>query len=257
MNYIKHENPLLYKAGWAFLGLGIILIVLLPFNNHVVLGINSLIKPLKFAISILIYCWSMAWLLSYYEDKKRILRYSRFAVFVMVFEQSIITVQAFRGKISHFNQTEIVGGILYGLMGVFIVWLTVSTLLITLKFKQKAAAQLSATQKTGIFLGLLFFVIFSFWGGLMSGLNTHTFGGEMGGPGSALTNWSLNHGDLRVAHFFGIHALQVVPMAAFYLDKKFKSASKALFYTQIVAWLYFAFVVFTAVQSLLGRAFMG
>jgi hypothetical protein len=40
----------------------------------------------------------------------------------------------------------------------------------------------------------------------------HTVGAPDGSPGLSVTNWSLRHGDLRISHFLGLHALQFLPL---------------------------------------------
>jgi hypothetical protein len=83
---------------------------------------------------------------------------------------------------------------------------------VALKF-WKTEAKIPAPYLWGIRIGLTIFALASLEGFAMVGYSAHSVGVSDGGPGLPLVNWSTRGGDLRVAHFFGMHALQVMPLA--------------------------------------------
>jgi hypothetical protein len=252
---IRLKNPILFWLGAAHFVVFLLLLAYFPFNKTLVLGINSTIKPMKFALSIGLFSWTMALILQYVEAVRKVKTYSWAAVICLSFEQFAITLQALRGQQSHFNKTDAFGIVLYALMGVFIVTITLWTGFMTYVFIRQKACNMPLAVSLGIKIGLIYCVIFSLFGGYVSGLTGHTVGAADGGAGLPLLNWSRFYGDLRVAHFFGIHSLQIIPLFAFFIEKQLKTdiSIKAVW---LFSMVYLAFVVFTLVQSLRGFAFL-
>ena len=93
------KNKALFWLGSVHLFVFIILFIHSFFNDDLVLGINSMYKPIKFALSIWIYSWTMALILNYVKDIRKVIIYSWVAVIAMSFEQIAITFQACSPKL--------------------------------------------------------------------------------------------------------------------------------------------------------------
>ena len=137
-----------------------------------------------------------------------------------------------------------------------IVWVTIATLIMTIRFIRQKTYAISTPFALSIKIGLILFVIFSFFGGYMSSINSHNVGGQIGEAGLLLLNWSTLFGDLRVAHFFGIHSLQIIPMFGYFISKRQPNDASANQSIWLFSIVYFVFVCFTMWQALMGMAFV-
>ena len=249
------KNKVLFWLGSVHLLVCLILTFYGFFNDVAVLGINSMIKPIKFALSIWIYSWTMALILNYVADVRKVKVYAWVAVVCMSFEQIAITFQAAKGELSHFNHTTTFGMVLFSLMGVFILTITLWTAYITTVFIKQKSYDLPPAVVLSIKIGLIFFVVFSLFGGYISGLEGHTVGSADGSQGLWFLNWSMLYGDLRVAHFFGIHSLQIVPLFGIAVSTYFDN-SKTTKFVKIFALIYSIFIFVTLVQGFFGLPFI-
>jgi len=247
---LKTRNPILYWFGWLTLLGGLICVVMTQVSPTEVLGISAWIKPMKFFLSIWIFSWTMGWILFELHQPKAVYRYTIMVVIVMVIELLIITWQAANGRLSHFNVSTRFYGILFNIMGVAIVTLTIWTFIIGLRFFKLNPADIGSGYLWGIRLGIIFFVIFSLEGGMMAARLAHTVGAADGSEGLPVMNWSKQYGDLRVAHFFGIHSLQLLPLFGFYITR----SSRAMI---VLSGIYFVIVTFLLIQALRGLPLLG
>jgi hypothetical protein len=80
----------------------------------------------------------------------------------------------------------------------------------------------------------------------------HTIGAPDGGPGLPITGWSREHGDLRVPHFIGMHAVQVLPAIAWAIGLVAAGAGRRLAVFAAAAGYYALFAMLLA-QALAGH----
>lgn len=249
-NELLRRNRMLATAGAVFAALFFVLAIVSLLDSTQVLGINRWIKPIKFSVSIAAYLWTMAWLSGHLEGERKRVRVIALVIIVtMVAEIVPIVGQAARGRLSHFNVATPFDGAVFGFMGVMI---ALNTLLngAFLALFLKPRPGLAPGYLWGIRIGLLIFIVFSAEGALMASRLAHSVGVADGGPGLPFVNWSTRGGDLRVAHFFGIHALQALPVTGYLFSR---SGSHAVALTILTGVLYACAAVALLAMALMGK----
>ncbi|MES3016673.1 MAG: hypothetical protein V4721_02795 [Bacteroidota bacterium] len=242
---LKRRNPALYWYGVLNFFLAAVCVVIIALSDSYILGIPAFLKPMKFFISIGVFVWTMGWLVHYLNRPRAERWYTWMVILVFIIESVIIVWQAANGRLSHFNISKPLYLHLFNIMGIAITVLTIWTGYIGFLFFRIKNLQLPNPYLWGIRLGIIFFVVFAFEGFAMAAFLRHTVGAQDGGEGMPITNWSIKYGDLRIAHFFGMHTLQLLPLFGNYIARKTS-------WMLIFALIYLIFVVALLVQALNG-----
>ena len=174
---------------------------------------------MKFMTSITIFLWTVAWFMPDTEPKPRARAVVRWTIAVaMLAEIAMITTQAARGTTSHFNVATMFDNVAFSIMGVGVMFNTAAMVLF-LWIVRRDTPPARAGYIWGIRVGLVMFLLASLQGTLIIGNAAHTVGAPDGGRGLPFVNWSTQYGDLRVAHFAAMHAMQGLPLLGFLLDR--------------------------------------
>ena len=205
-------------------------------DPRVITGAPAWLKPTKFGVSITLYSLTLVWILGFVRGRRRLVNLLGWVVLgTLALELPVIVVQAVRGTTSHFNVATPFDAALWGLMAVAIAVLwganfVVAGLLLFQKFENPAFAwslRLGVVLTiVGMGLGYLMTVPtaqqLAGWqaGGAVTIVGAHTVGLPDGGSGLPLTGWSTQGGDLRIPHFIGLHALQVVPFLGWWVSRR-------------------------------------
>lgn len=257
--WIYQKNPILTIAGWINVGLFLLAFTAYFFDSRTVLGINPWIKPMKFTISIIFFVWTMIFVLAYLENHPvKVQWYSGLIALSMLIEIVLIFFQSYRGTTSHFNIQTPLNILIFNIMGIFILLNTIIVILICIDYYFLKSPHISPEMHRAIFFGLILMLLASFESGFMLSINRHTVGAADGGAGLPFLNWSTQYGDLRVAHFVGLHALQALPILVLLNEKWhfFQQTSAKLGLVNGSAFLILALMVLVLLQALAGMPFI-
>ncbi|MEV5974922.1 hypothetical protein [Streptomyces sp. NPDC051921] len=198
----------------------------LVLDDRILVGAPIWAKPFKFSVSFIAYGLTLAWMLSLLPTARgrRVGWWAGTILTVAsLIEMALITLQVIRGEQSHFNNGTPFDAAVFQVMGatVVVLWLAalaIAVLLLRARILDRATAWAvrlsSVIALAGAAVG---FVMVPPTPEQLAVedpavVGAHSVGVPDGGPGIPLLGWSTTGGDLRIAHFFGMHALQLVPL---------------------------------------------
>jgi hypothetical protein len=203
--------------GLATLLLALPVLALQAIDPRTLHGVGIWVKPAKFLLSVGAFSLTTAWFWGYVRPERRDSRGLRWTARTLIasasFELLYIGLQAARGLDSHFNFSSAFHIVMYALMGVAALILTATTLPLAWEIAKRPSAGLSRDFTAAVVTGLvLTFLLGAGLGFYMSQTAGHSVGAE--GGRLFFFGWNRSGGDLRVAHFLGIHAQQAIPLLA-------------------------------------------
>jgi hypothetical protein len=187
----------------------------------------------------------MAWY-CYYLPDFNIKLFNWSVIILLGFEIFYIAFQASKGQLSHYNISTPVYAALYSMMAVAASLVTLYTAYVGVLFFTNSFSALPDYYVWAIRLGIIIFVIFSFEGFAMGSRLNHSVGALNDNSNLFIIGWSKTVGDLRVSHFIGMHALQVLPILSYYVLKNTKL-------TIGLSVIYGLLALLTLIQALQGR----
>ncbi|WP_174845142.1 hypothetical protein [Cryobacterium suzukii] len=231
---VAWHRPLLAVAA-AMAVLAIVSSIGLVVDHREVTGLPLWTKPLKFALSIVIYSVTLAWLIGLVRRGRRLAWWAGTISAVLLLVEMVAIVGAAAGDTtSHFNVSTSFQAAIWGIMAVSIVtvWFAAMVVAALLVFggRHGGAALGDRARTVAIRSGIVIAVIGMGLAFLMTSptaaqldnfqgiAGAHTVGLADGGPGIPVLGWSTVAGDLRIPHFVGMHALQLIPLAAVVLE---------------------------------------
>ena len=248
-----------YLSAVGYAALAVFCLAAGQFDERLFNGVSVWHKPFKFALSISVYFATLVWFAKYVGPGALTTWHGKWLVgiptFMAFFEMAYIVIMAAQGQASHYNFTSNFHALMYSLMGfgaacmvLVLPWLGILV-----------ARNVGGGHPMGLAILLGLVLTLALGGG---------FGSYLGGAGSHWVNaaptdangiwlfkWVTDGGDLRVAHFFGMHAMQALPLFALLLPSSWSAALRCALVVAFGA-AYSAFTTVTFFQAVNGQPFI-
>lgn len=202
---------------------GLMLVLMLPalalwgWDERTWRDVSIWAKPLKFMASTALFAATTAWFVGLLPEPMRGAPIVRAVAWMVVltasFEVGYISLQAALGEGSHHNLRDPLHAALFGLMAVAAVMLTATQVVLAWLIARHSTTRHTVLTQAVVVGLVMTFLLATVSGFLLGGLQPPA------GVGLPIVGWHIGSADARPAHFLGVHAQQLLPLAGLALQK--------------------------------------
>ncbi|MEO8667286.1 MAG: hypothetical protein ABI399_02135 [Bauldia sp.] len=259
----QRRQPMLWGFAVVLLALMAPTLAAYLIDARQLYGIDVWTKILKFEISLALFFGTIAWFwdaLAVERRSGRVLKAFAYAALgAASLEMAYMIVQAGRGVASHFNESTPLEAALFPLMGLGALTISSLSAAMAVAIARNGRSDLAPAYRLAIVLGLALSFVLGVGAGVVIARNgghwvsaPHTDAGAF-----PVFGWTRSGGDLRVAHFFGLHAMQFLPIAGWFLARRDPRATWPVWLAAVALTTLTAFTLWQALNGMPFLAFVG
>lgn len=215
------KDRVLSRVGWALVLVVPVFVALAFLAPTAAMGVNPWIKPIKFSLSFSTFASTISLLLMALQIPRWQLNLVRWAIAASIaLEIFSLGAQAWRSAHADAGHPLLDSSLAQMTNSMVMVNTAIVCWMLVLFCANRVRTDLvDRPMVSAIRYSIVIFLAGNAIGGYMLSRGSHTVGATDGGPGLPFVNWSIIGGDLRIAHFIAIHAIQIVPLFAYILSQ--------------------------------------
>jgi len=210
------SKVLVIYGGLMLAALGITYLISLT-DIRTIRDVGVWVKPMKFMAATVLFAWTTVWLVSIAHTSvgttQTYIWITALLILTSLFEVVYITYQGSQEEASHYNNSDVLYMILFGVMAIAAVGLTATQAWLAWEIWQEQKTMGLSVVTLGVVIGLLLTFILSTVSGFLLGGNQ-----PPAGVGLPVVGWHL-YRDIRPSHFLGVHAQQFIPLLGLLVER--------------------------------------
>jgi hypothetical protein len=246
----RRPARLLFAGAAAWLASGLVHLVVLAANGWAWSGAVSFRKPLTFSVSIALLLATIGWVLDRLPDRPRLAGTIAWALLVSsTIEVGLITMQAWRGRASHFNTQAAGDAAVFVAMAAMVA--VMSLCLVTVLVWSLARPPRDRLARLAVIGGLVLIVLGLGFGQWIVELGNDFVEAHRAVPDTVVYG---ERGVAKFPHAVALHGIQLFILAAVLARRGHLAEATRRRAVRLVVWSYAAVLVFASAQTITGNA---